>query len=115
METITDQKFESLLKSGWDQVCYVGYGGFMEDGPGVVAVAMIEGEFTAMFTHPGEGNLVDASVLKMVNEYDPVTQVVVQYLSQPNRVKTIKLEMGSSKDSPKSIWEKHNIEVKNEK
>ena len=115
MEVISDQRFDSLLKSGWDQVCYVGYGGFMDNGPGVVAVAIIEGEFTAMYTHPGEGNLVDASVLKMVNEYDPKTQVIVQYLSQPNRVKTIKLEMGSSKDSPYTIWEKHNILVKSEK
>ena len=112
MRAISDQEFEEILKSGWDQICHEGYGGFITNGPGLVAVAMINDEFNAMFTHPAEGHIKDAKVLEMMNQYNPELQVIVQYVSGVNRVKTIKLEMGESQDSPKSIWEKHNILIK---
>jgi len=111
MRAISDKEFEEILKSGWDQICHEGFGGFMKNGPGLVAVAMINDEFTAMFTHPAEGHITDPKVLEMLNCYNPELQVIVQYVSGVNRVKTIKLEMGESQDSPKSIWEKHNILV----
>ena len=109
MKSISDKEFEDILKSGWDQICHEGYGGFIKNGPGLVAVAMINDEFTAMFTYPAEGHIKDAKVLEIINYYNPELQVIVQYVSGVDRVKTIKLEMGKSQDSPKTIWEKHNI------
>ena len=113
MKVISDREFDEILKSGWDQICHEGYGGFMNYGPGLVAVATIKGEFTAMFTYPADGHILDAKVLNMINQYDPESQVIVQYASGPGLVKTITLEMGESQDSPKSIWDKHNTIIEN--
>ena len=111
MKAISDKEFEGILKSGWDQICHEGFAGFVKNGPGLVAVAIINDEFNAMFTHPAEGHITDPKVLGMINEYNPELQVIVQYVSGVNRVKTLKLEMGESQDSPKTIWENHNILV----
>ena len=115
---IEDANLKEFINSNWGNVCNVAYRNFLKLGRGLIGLQMIVNEKAGnreakmvygVFT---DDKQIGQTAYRMIAEYDPEKEFIIQYMSPNNRAITMCIESGENK-TPQQIWVEKGSQIDN--
>ncbi len=96
---------DDLLSNSWEQICFLAYDGYTNNGRGTIAVFPdTDGEFyLAEYVVYDLDNLTE-NWSYIVREYEPDTEFVLQFTDELQTIRTIRIKTPENGQHPKRIW-----------
>jgi len=108
---ITDTAFDEIVRGHWDQIAFISYDGYRNNGRGVVAIEKISGGDSledkafnlryVTFDH-GDGK-PDPDSAKLIREYEPEWEIVLMYLRVDGNVRSVRVRTAPDARHPGRI------------
>jgi len=106
---INDANLKEFINSNWGNISNIAYRNFLKLGRGLIGLKMIineaDGNREAKMVYGvfKDDSQIGADVMKMINDYDPEKEFLIQYMSDTNKATTVCIKSGENK-TPKQIW-----------
>lgn len=108
---ISNEIFDHIMKVYWEQIACYAYDGYREHGRGAVGIKKISAEgapedpeLTLCYILYDYNNYKpDAAAAKMIADYDPDYELVVQYFREDGSVRTARIRTAPGRRHPKRI------------
>ena len=116
---IDDANLKEFINSNWGNVCNIAYRNYLKLGRGLIGLQMTinEGagnrEGKMIYGVFKDDSKIGADAFRMISEYDPENEFIVQYMSGPGTAKTAIIKSGENK-TPKQIWVEMGSQVDND-
>jgi len=115
---IDDANLKEFINSNWGNVCNIAYRNFLKLGRGLIGLKVTVNEEAGnrdaqmVYGIFKDDSQIGADVFKMIAEYDPEKEFIIQYMSGPGKAKTVIIKSGENK-TPKQIWVEMGSQVDN--
>ena len=110
-DRISDEIFDQIMNVSWEQIACFAYDGYLTHGRGLVGIEKIYSgadpedlQFTLCFIiYDYEMQKPDPAAAKLIADYDPNYELVVQYLREDGSVRTACIRTAPGQRHPKRI------------
>lgn len=96
------EDFNRLIRDCWESIAFVAFDGFQRMGRGVIAL-MDDLPLEQCYSVYREGE-ADPRTARLITEYDPVWEVLVQYIQPEGSAVTLRIRTRSGQRHPWQIW-----------
>jgi hypothetical protein len=108
---ISDEIFDHIMNVYWEQIACYAYDGYREHGRGAVGIKKIaagggseDPEFTLCYIlYDYDNQKPNPAAAKLIADYDPSYELVMQYLRQDGSVRTARIRTAPGRRHPKRI------------
>lgn len=106
---INDANLKEFINSNWGNVCNIAYRNYLKSGRGLIGLKMIlndeagNREAKMVYGFFKDDSIVGPDVYKMISEYDPEKEFLIQYINENNKTCTVCIKSGDNK-TPQQIW-----------
>ena len=97
------EEFNRLIRDCWESISFVAFDGFQKMGRGVVALMEDQLPLEQSYIVYGEGE-TDPRTARLIAEYDPPWEVLVQYMQPEGSVITLRLRTSPDQRHPRQVW-----------
>ncbi|HHO47301.1 MAG TPA: hypothetical protein ENN06_02415 [Desulfobacteraceae bacterium] len=97
------EDFNRMLRDCWESIAYVAFDGFQKMGRGVVALLKEDLPLEHCYIVFREGE-PDQRTARLVAEYDPVWEVLIQYVQPGGSAVTLRIRAGADQRNPWQVW-----------
>lgn len=107
---IPDELFEQILSEMWDSFAVFSHENFLNSGRGVIFVNLPESatsldELELMYVvYDYEADKPDADVAKMLRNYIPQQEMIIQFLQPTGQVRTVRAKAPDEESQPEQLW-----------
>jgi hypothetical protein len=105
---ISDELVDQALRDHWDQIAFTAYDQFLKAGRGWVLLEQDresdEGIRIGYAVFNGNEPNFDPALVRMVREYDPDREFVLQYMREDRNIRQMRLQAGLSALFPRKAW-----------
>lgn len=103
---INNEELNNLLTRSWDDLCRYAYEQFLHFGRGFIGIDRTpsDDDYQLLFAVLNEDSTFDASIKASVANYDPETEMVLQFACAQNQFRTVRLRSQNGR-GPRSVWE----------
>jgi hypothetical protein len=108
--SITDEDFELILEANWEQLALFAFEKYKENGRGVVFLDRHGQSNDILYDRVDLGYAVyepgqpDPDAARMIEQYDPTWEIVLQYLRPDGRVRTARIRTAPGQRHPWRIY-----------
>jgi hypothetical protein len=110
-DRISDEIFDQIMNVSWEQIACFAYDGYRAEGRGAVGIEKVYSgadpedlQFTLCFiVYDYDRQNPDPDAAKMIANYDPNYELVVQYLREDGSVRTARIRPAPGQRHPKRI------------
>ena len=110
-DRISDEIFDQIMNVSWEQIACFAYDGFFAEGRGVVGIEKVSSgagpedpAFTLCYIlYDYDRQKPDPAAAKLIADYDPNYELVVQYLREDGSVRTARIKTAPGQRHPKRI------------
>ena len=106
---INDANLKEFINSNWGNICNIAYRNYLKHGRGLIGLKMVINEEAGnregkmVYGNFKDDSVIGAEVYKMISEYDPENEFLVQYLGETGKACTACIKSGENK-TPQQIW-----------
>jgi len=100
---MSPEKFNRIVIECWESIAFVAYEGYLNKGRGVV-VLMEEQSTLEQSYVPYRADNADTRTAKLIAEYDPAWEVLVQYRRPDLATITLRIRTRPDQRHPWRIW-----------
>jgi hypothetical protein len=105
---ISDELVDQALRDHWDQIAFTAYDQFLKAGRGWVLLEQDresdEGIRIGYAVFNGNEPNFDPALVRMVQEYDPDLELVLQYMRGDREIRQMRLRPGPHSPFPRKSW-----------
>jgi len=107
---IPDELFEQILSDMWDSFAIFSHENFLGSGRGVIALNLPSSaasldELEVMYAvYNYEAGEPDADVAKILRNYDPKQEMIIQFLQPTGQVRTVRVKAPDEESQPEQLW-----------
>ena len=120
--SITDTELYKILDSHWEDIAYFAYEGYSAEGRGAVFLERKESARDPLeekiqmgyAVYDYEAGRPDKESARLIKEYDPKWEIVIQYMQNDGSVRTMRLKTAPGARHPWRIWLFDRLMQKNE-
>ena len=111
-----DGSIKEFINSNWRELCTIAYRNYLQMGRGLIGVQIrpknADGIREAKMVYGvfKDAEQIGDDVFRMIAVYNPEDEFLVQYISGPGKVSTLRIEPGKNK-TPLEIWNESNQAV----
>jgi hypothetical protein len=108
--SITDEDFERILEASWEQLALFAFAKHRENGRGVVLLDRHGLNDDILYDQVDLGYAVyepgqhDPDTARMIEQYDPAWEIVLQYLRPDGRARTARIRTAPGKRHPWRVY-----------
>lgn len=95
--------FARLIMDCWESIAFVAFEGYLKMGRGVVALMRDDVPLEQCYAVYREGE-ADPRTDRLVAEYDPLWEVLVQYVQPEGSVITLRIRTRPDQRHPWQVW-----------
>jgi hypothetical protein len=95
--------FNRLIRDCWESIAFVAFDGYLKMGRGVVALMMDDLPLEQCYVVYREGG-ADPRTARLVAEYDPVWEVLIQYVRPEGSAITLRIRTRPDQRHPWQVW-----------
>jgi len=110
---LDDANIQEFINSNWGNICNIVYRNYRDLGRGLLGIKMTinkaqgNREGKMVYGTFKDNSQVGDEVLKMIAEYNPEEEFIIQYMNSTGKANTICIKSGENK-TPKEIWSEMN-------
>lgn len=97
------EEFNRIIADCWESIAFVAFDGFRKMGRGVVALMEELDSLEQCYVVYPEGK-PDPRTARLIEEYDPAWEVLVQYLQPDGAAVTLRIRTRPDQRHPWRIW-----------
>ena len=120
--SITDAELNKILESHWEGIAFLAYEGYKAEGRGIVflerkssADGSLEEQVQMGYAvYDYEAGRPDKESARLITEYDPKWEIVMQYMRDDRSIRTMRLKTAPGARHPWRIWLFDRLMQKNE-
>ena len=107
---IPDESAEQLLSEMWEQLAIFSHENFLLSGRGTIGLNL-PSEATSLddvevmyIVYDEEADDMESSVAKIIREYDPKKEMIIQFLQPTGQVRTMRVKAPNQESEPETLW-----------
>jgi len=97
------EEFSRTVSDCWESIAFIAFDGFHKMGRGVVALMEEQDSLGQSYVVYGEDQ-PDPRTARLIEEYDPIWEVLVQYVQEDGCPVTLRIRTRPDQRHPWRIW-----------
>jgi hypothetical protein len=110
--TISDEEVKEILDAYWEEIACFAYEHYHIKGKGVVGLektckekGSLDSQVQLLYAiYDYEAGKPDRDAARLIREYDPMWEVVIQYIREDGSVRTMRIRTSPGARHPWRIW-----------